>query len=77
VAISRYRIVTETSLKSEGSEDGFIVAKLDENRIGTFSRIGSMHDTVGPDEIKIKFRRRGSTVKIATDAFFFRTVNTF
>ncbi|MCK6598960.1 MAG: GDYXXLXY domain-containing protein [Bdellovibrionaceae bacterium] len=68
----RYQITTESSLKSEGSEDGFIIANLDVNKIATFRRISSSTDTIGPDEIKIKYRRRGPTVKIATDAFFFQ-----
>lgn len=68
----RYRVATQASLKNEGSEDGFIIAKIDSNQVGTFSRVASAHDSVRPGEVKIKFRRRGSTVKIATDAFFFQ-----
>ncbi len=67
----RYRIADRGFQKGD-SEDGFIVAKLDANRVGTLSRPGSPTERLGPDEIKIKYRRRGTIVKIATDAFFFQ-----
>ncbi len=68
----RYRIATDAGLKTEGSEDGYIVTKLDANLVATFSRVASTNEPVAQNELKIKFRRRGSTVKIATDAFFFQ-----
>jgi uncharacterized membrane-anchored protein len=51
--------------------DGFVVAKLDDKAVASFSRL--QNDTqLTADEILLRYRVRAGAVKFATNAFFFQ-----
>ena len=56
----------------EASKDGYIVIVLDENRVAQFRRIHHRDQLLAPDERLLRFRKRGSLVRLASDAFFFQ-----
>jgi uncharacterized membrane-anchored protein len=56
--------------EAEGVRDGAIVIALDENRVAQFI---AMHDGSAPaaGQQLLQFRKRGESVRLASDAFFF------
>ena len=61
---------------SAGSErdaaDGYVIVRLDAQRVGHFERLGSPAATLAEDEMLLRYRLRNGQVQFATDAFFFQ-----
>ena len=61
---------------SAGSErdaaDGYVIVRLDVQRVGHFERLGSPAATLAEDEMLLRYRLRNGQVQFATDAFFFQ-----
>lgn len=53
------------------SADGRVVAGLDEKAIGRFKRLENQMP-LASDEVLLRYRVRGGTLKFATNAFFFQ-----
>jgi uncharacterized membrane-anchored protein len=53
------------------ASDGYAVVERDERQVGTFKNIFSQQELL-PQELKLRFRVRGGSVKFATNAFFFQ-----
>jgi uncharacterized membrane-anchored protein len=70
----RYRLSQEiySLLKDEVSRDGYVLATLDEKRIARSPRLASADEKPNSNEVLLHFRKRGRTVRIATDAYFFQ-----
>ena len=51
--------------------DGFLILRLDDRGIGTFARVDD-GTPLGGDEVRMRYRVRGDTVRFASDAFFFQ-----
>ena len=52
--------------------DGHIVVRLDEHGVASFVRWHRPEVPLAPGEHLLQYRRRGSTIRIATDAFYFQ-----
>lgn len=52
--------------------DGHIVVQLDDRGIASFVRWHRPEVPLAPGEHLLQYRRRGSTIRIATDAFYFQ-----
>ncbi|MGR9115261.1 MAG: GDYXXLXY domain-containing protein [Gammaproteobacteria bacterium] len=57
---------------SEKSIEGLAVIKLDQNKVGHFVSVFEPGRTLLPEEKLLFFRKRGSVVRLASDAFFFQ-----
>jgi uncharacterized membrane-anchored protein len=53
------------------ADDGHVIVKLDQNRVGTFHQIYSKQP-LQADEVFMQYRVRSGEVKLATNAFFFQ-----
>lgn len=53
------------------ADDGFVVAKLDDKAVASFSRLQS-DAPLASDEVLLRYRIRAGAVKFATNAFFFQ-----
>src|SRR5258708_2178060 len=58
-------------IADELPRDGFAVLKLDERRIGTFTRFDD-GTPLAANEAKMRYRMRDRQIKFATNAFFFQ-----
>lgn len=54
------------------ARDGHIVVRLDERGVATFVRWHDEGTPLRAGEHLLRYRRRGSTIRIATDAFYFQ-----
>jgi uncharacterized membrane-anchored protein len=61
----------ERDLGEKSPRDGFIVVRLDENRVGGVVRV-DRGEPLGPGEIRMRFRRRGERLKIGAEAYHFQ-----
>ena len=52
--------------------DGYVIVRLDAQRVGHFQRLGSPTTTLADDEMLLRYRLRNGQVQFATDAFFFQ-----
>lgn len=52
--------------------DGHIVVRLDDRGVASFVRWHDPEAPLAPGEHLLQYRRRGSTIRIATDAFYFQ-----
>ena len=52
--------------------DGYVVVRLDAQRVGHFERLGSPTTPLADDEMLLRYRLRNGQVQFATDAFFFQ-----
>ena len=52
--------------------DGYVIVRLDAQRVGHFERLGSPAATLAEDEMLLRYRLRNGQVQFATDAFFFQ-----
>ena len=57
---------------SAPTADGKLLVKLDENGVARFERIHDANTPLSKDEHLLQFRKRGRSVRLATDAFFFQ-----
>src|SRR5690554_690927 len=61
---------------SGGSErdvaDGYVIVRLDAQRVGHFARLGSPAAALAEGEMLLRYRLRNGQVRFATDAFFFQ-----
>ena len=61
---------------SAGSErdvaDGYVIVRLDAQRVGHFARLGSPAAALAEGEMLLHYRLRNGQVQFATDAFFFQ-----
>jgi uncharacterized membrane-anchored protein len=53
------------------ASDGYVVAELNDQRIGTFKRVHT-GEPLSENEILLRYRIRDKTVKFATNAWFFQ-----
>lgn len=51
--------------------DGYVVASLDAQKVGSFSHLYNNQE-LSSNEIRLKYRVRNGTVKLATNAYFFQ-----
>jgi uncharacterized membrane-anchored protein len=51
--------------------DGFLILLLDERGVGSVARVDD-RTPLASNEVRMRFRIRGDTVRFATDAFFFQ-----
>jgi uncharacterized membrane-anchored protein len=56
----------------EESLSGRVVVRLDERAVARFARLHNGSLPLGKGEYLLRIRKRGSVVRIATDAFFFQ-----
>lgn len=61
----------ERELDARFSADGAVVVTLDENGVARLVRLDGNADTLGPEEHLLRYRKRGESLRIAGDAFFF------
>ena len=54
------------------ASDGYVVVSLDEKRVATYKAIYTKDTVLADNELKMRYRVRGRTVKFATNAFFFQ-----
>ena len=55
------------------ASEGYVIVTLDENNVGTFSRlVDAKPDNVASNEIALHYRVRNNKLKLATNAFFFQ-----
>jgi uncharacterized membrane-anchored protein len=68
----RYSLAGEVARAAKALEinDGHAVVALDDQQVARFIRIHD-DDNLGADEHLLQFRKRGETVRLASDAFFF------
>jgi uncharacterized membrane-anchored protein len=68
----RYRMTTEIdrAAREAGISDGVVVVHLDESGIAEFVAL-YQGGKLEPGQALLKFRKRGDSVRIASDAFFF------
>jgi uncharacterized membrane-anchored protein len=67
----RFRVADEFwRIRRKDLRDGRIVLTLDARNIGTFARFDD-GTPAGPQEIVMRYRIRGGTPKLATNAYFF------
>ncbi len=69
------RIRYAASVKAEMQKDladGFIFVKQDKKGVHQFSSISGLNGNPKEGEIKIRFRKRGSIVRIGAESFFFQ-----
>lgn len=61
---------------TEGGErqvaDGYVVVRLDAQRVAHFERLGASEEALEVDEMRLRYRLRSGQVQFATDAFFFQ-----
>lgn len=58
-------------IEAAKQSSGYFVINLDENAVGTFARFDS-GQSLNNDQIKMRFRIRHSSIRLATHAFFFQ-----
>lgn len=72
----RFNVANEALLATQGlpktKTDGEMVLELDDQHIGRFRRIVDGAAELAPNERLVRYRIRGSQVKLATNAFFFQ-----
>lgn len=68
----RYAMAAEVAKAAEtaGVSDGLVVVELDENGVARFSAIHG-GEPLANDQHLLQFRKRGESVRLASDAFFF------
>ena len=68
----RYAMADEVAKAAEvaGVSDGLIVVELDENAVARFSAIHS-GQPLADDQHLLQFRKRGESVRLESDGFFF------
>lgn len=68
----RYTMANKVARAAEanGRTDGAVVVRLDANQVAVFKSLYS-GETLKADEFLLQFRKRGDTVRLASDAFFF------
>ena len=68
----RFRVtdVAFSGVDRDTLQDGRLVLTVDERNVARFTRFDS-GDPLGPGEVVIRYRVRGNTPKLATNAFFF------
>jgi uncharacterized membrane-anchored protein len=68
----RYSLAGEVARAAKTLEinDGHAVVGLDDQNVARFIRVHG-DETLGADEHLLQFRKRGETVRLASDAFFF------
>jgi len=54
------------------SGDGYVVVKLDDKGVATYQRIDKGIKPLADNELKIRYRVRNGTIKLASNAFFFQ-----
>ena len=54
------------------SGDGYVVVKLDNKGVASYQRIDKGTKPLAGNELKIRYRVRNGTIKLATNAFFFQ-----
>ena len=69
----RYEMAGEVAgaASAAGVSDGTIVIELDANGVARFVAL-DQGQKLGPDQQRLVFRKRGETVRLASDAFFFQ-----
>ena len=69
----RYALAAEISRAlGEGSTDGCVIVRLDGNGVAHYAGIYSDGKFPAPDERRLYFRKRGQSVRLASDAFYFQ-----
>lgn len=58
--------------RDEIPTDGEIVVKLDDRSVGAFQRLRLRGETLGKEEVAIRYRLRKRGVRVGTDAFYFQ-----
>lgn len=57
---------------TQAREDAYVVLQIDERQVGRFLRTQEKTEPIAANEIALRYRVRGRSVKIATNAFFFQ-----
>ncbi len=70
----RFQIANVASNQSQESEseDGYLLATLDEHGVAQFKRRVQQREQVGSDEVLLRYRVRNHVAKFATNAYFFQ-----
>ncbi|NIS91434.1 MAG: hypothetical protein GTN98_15440 [Woeseiaceae bacterium] len=68
----RYRIAEEVASAARDAQlsDGVVVIRLDEDRVAAFEAIYDGQQLMA-NQLLLRFRKRGDSVRLASDAFFF------
>ena len=70
----RFRVtdaILDRARAGGANRDGFLILLLDERGVGTVARVDD-RTPLASNEVRMRFRIRGDTVRFATDAFFFQ-----
>tara|TARA_B100001250_G_C19449514_1_gene635369 strand:+ start:107 stop:628 length:522 start_codon:yes stop_codon:yes gene_type:complete len=51
--------------------DGLVILKLDERRVGRFSRLED-GSPLSADELRLTFKKRGASIQLGAESFFFQ-----
>lgn len=62
----------QNNVNNAASEDGYLLATLDEHGVAQFKRRLQQREQVGSDEVLLRYRVRNHVAKFATNAYFFQ-----
>ena len=66
------RYASQHAGNERDAADGYVIVRLDAQRVGHFERLGSPAAALAEDEMLLRYRLRNGQVQFATDAFFFQ-----
>lgn len=66
----RYELTGFAEANDRWPRDGHIVVNVDSNRVATFARLDDGRP-LAPGELRLQYRKRGQSVRVATDAYHF------
>lgn len=66
-----YRMARSVAAKKQVADDGHVVVQLDANQVATMVRIYDDAADLQQGEYLLRYRKRGSSVRLASDAYFF------
>lgn len=66
------RYASQYAGEERDAADGYVIVRLDAQRVGHFQRLGSPATILADDEMLLRYRLRNGQVQFATDAFFFQ-----
>ena len=67
----RYNISVLPEANHGWPRDGNVVVDVDSMRVATFARLDD-GSPLGPGQARLRYRKRGAGIRIATDAYFFQ-----
>jgi uncharacterized membrane-anchored protein len=71
--VLRYTLAREVAsrLNAPFSADGAAVVRLDPNDVASFVRLAEPNEVLAGDERLLRYRKRGESLRVAADAYFY------